>query len=376
MKKVILFLLLLQALQCPAQTKKVLLEEFTTNLCGFCPPRSHDIQVYYENHTASSVFMTHHAGFGTDSMTNASASTFASYFQPSTFGFAPAIMIDRDVYTGVDTVPYMIVSGFDTIADRVSGNTTETDIQFSGSYDAVSRILNLTTTVTFNQSLASGSRSISLFLIEDSVIGSGTGWDQKCYDAGFANQYYPGQYNAGTTYISQYPHRNVQRVALAGTWGNATTIPTTPMAATPYSLNTIYSVPAAFNVNRLKVVGIVANNGNNKFAKKVLNVNDVPVSTFTTTGLSETPALTNVYLYPNPAYDVCTLQFENTVAGEITIELFDLSGKLIKLFDKGTMLPAGFYSADLNISEYKKGIYQLIVKSGKALSAQKLVITE
>lgn len=107
MKKILLCFLLLHAFQSPAQVKKVLLEEFTTNLCWICPPRSHDIQVYYENHTSSTVFMTHHAGFGTDSMTNASASTFASYFQPSTFGFAPAIMIDRAVYAGVDTVPIL-----------------------------------------------------------------------------------------------------------------------------------------------------------------------------------------------------------------------------------------------------------------------------
>jgi hypothetical protein len=31
-------------------------------------------------------------------------------------------MIDRDVYAGVDTVPYMPVNGFDTIAQRVAGN--------------------------------------------------------------------------------------------------------------------------------------------------------------------------------------------------------------------------------------------------------------
>ena len=376
MKKVLLFFLLVQALQSPAQTKKVLLEEFTTNLCGFCPPRSHDIQVYYENHPQSCIFITHHAGFGTDSMTNAAASAYAGYFQPSTFGFAPAIMIDRDVYAGVDTVPYMIVAGFDTIAQRVSGNTPEADIQFSGTYDASSRLLNLTTTVTFNQNMATGNRSISLYLVEDSVIGSGMGWDQKCYDANWANQHYPGQYNAGTTYISQYPHRNVQRVALEGTWGNAAAIPNSPMAAMPYPLNTNYTIPANFNDNRLKVVAVVANNGTNKFVKQVLNANDIPVSALSTTALTETPALTNVHLYPNPAREASTLQFEKTTAGEISIELFDLAGKLVKTFDKGTMLPTGFYSVALNTSDCTKGIYQLMIKSGGAVSTQKLVIAE
>jgi hypothetical protein len=376
MKKPLFLLLLLSALQSPAQIKKVLLEEFTTNLCGFCPPRSHDIQTYYENHTSNTLFITHHAGFGTDSMTNPAAVTYASYFQPSTFGFAPAIMIDRDVYTGVDTVPYMTVNGFDTIATRVAGNTPETDIQFSGTFDATSRVLNLVTTVTFNQTLTTGNRSVSLYLVEDSVIGSGMGWDQKCYDANFANQHYPGQYNAGTTYISQYPHRNVQRVALAGTWGNTTTIPSSPTAAIPYSLNTNYTVPVNFNINRLKVVAVVANNGTNKFAKKVLNANDIAVGALSTTSLTETQTLTNVHLYPNPAREACTLQFEKTTAGEISIELFDLTGKLVKTFDKGTVLPTGFYSVALNTSDCTKGVYQLMIKSGDSFSAQKLVIAE
>ena len=76
-------------------------------------------------------------------MTNASASTFASYFQPSTFGFAPAIMIDRAVYAGVDTVPYMTVIGFDTIATRVAGNTPEVSISITGTYNPATRALNL-----------------------------------------------------------------------------------------------------------------------------------------------------------------------------------------------------------------------------------------
>ncbi len=376
MNKTILVLIsLFPYLYSSAQVKKVLLEEFTTNLCGFCPPKSHDIQVYYENNTTTTVFMTHHAGFGVDSMTNSSASTFASYFQPSTFGFAPAIMIDRDVYAGVDSVPYMIVNGFDTIAQRVSGNTPDVDISINGSYNPSTRNLNFSVTATFLQPLAAADRRISCYLVEDSVIGSGTGWDQKCYDANFANLYYPGQYNAGTSYISLYPHRYVQRTPLSGgTWGTPAIIATIPVINTPYSTLNTFTIPTNYNVNRLKIVAIVANQGANKFDRKVLNTADIPLANLSTTSLDEPAAVSNITLFPNPAQETTLLRFEKLTTDDISIRIFDMAGKLVKTIDEGTSLPKGFYAIQLSTSDLQNGMYQVQLSIGKSTSYKKLML--
>lgn len=375
MKSTILFLFLLYSLHGAAQVKKVLLEEFTTNLCGFCPPKSHDIQVYYENNTSNSVFMTHHAGFGVDSMTNASATTFASYFQPSTFGFAPAIMIDRDVYAGVDSVPYMTVNGFDTIAQRVAGNIPEVGIDISGSYNSSSRQLSITTTATFFQSLPAADRRISVYLVEDSVIGSGPGWDQKCYDANFANLYYPGQYNAGTTYISLYPHRYVQRTPLSGgTWGTPAVIATVPVINFPYSTTSNFIVPSNYNVSRLKIVALVANHGANKFDRNVLNTADIALSNLNTTVVSEPEAVSNLSLSPNPAQESTLLRFEKSNNEEIAIYVFDMAGKLVKTIDEGVSLTKGFYGIQVNTSDLQNGMYHLQLRSGESAIRKKLIV--
>lgn len=375
MKNTIFLFLLLLSLHTSAQVKKVLLEEFTTNLCGFCPPKSHAIQVYYENNTGSTVFMTHHAGFGVDSMSNSSATTFASYFQPSTFGFAPAIMIDRDVYAGVDSVPYMVVNGFDTIAQRVSGNTPVVDIDISGSYNSTTRLLSFTATATFLQSLPAADRRISCYLVEDSVIGSGPGWDQKCYDANFANQYYPGQYNAGTSYISQYPHRYVQRTPLSGgTWGTPAIIATVPVINTPYSTINNFTIPLNYNVNRLKIVAIVANQGADKFDRKVLNTADLPLANLSTTSLEEAGAVSNITLFPNPAQESTLLQFEKLTNEDLSIRIFDLAGKLVQTIDDGSSLPKGFYAIQLNTSDLQSGMYQVQLRTGRSTSYKKLLL--
>ncbi len=369
-------LLLVFSLPVSAQVRKVLLEEFTTNLCGFCPPKSHDIQQYYENHTNSTVFMTHHAGFGIDSMTNIHATTYASFFQPSTFGFAPAILIDRDVYPWVDSVPYMTVNGFDTIAQRISTEPATAEIYITGSYNVSTRELNAGATVTFPQSVSAGERRICLYVVEDSVIGSGPGWDQKCYDANFANLYYPGQYNQTTTYISQYPHRNVQRASLTGgSWGPVNSIPLSPSPATPYTLSASpYLLPAGYDASRVKVIALIANYGPTKFDCEVLNTAEIPLSALSTTGSIEHQELEINSLYPNPAGSMAFLDFEIRNSGYLSIRICDATGKTMILPEAGTHFARGFYRSQIHCQGLSAGMYIVHVRLNDTVITKKLFL--
>lgn len=372
------FLLLMFLLTPPllqAQTtavKKVLLEEFTTTLCGVCPPKTHQIVSFYEAHTANAVFMEHHAGFGVDSMTNSSANTFANYFRPSTFGFAPAIMIDRDVYPWVDSVPYMSVNGFDSIASRVMQDTALVAVDLVGSYNPLTRLLDLTTTATFLQSLPSGDWRINLFFVEDSVTGAGNGWDQKCYDAAFANLYYPGQYNSSTTYISNYPHRYVQRGPLTGgTWGPSGIIPATPVAGVPYTLTISQNVPANLNDQRLRVVAFVALYGANKFERQALNANDVKLSQLTPTAIHQLSQEQKVTLFPNPAKETTTLRSGVDTYDLFHITITDLAGKVVQQ----QQWPGYHPSIPINCASLNDGIYLINLQHSKGSHYLRLVVS-
>jgi hypothetical protein len=222
-------------------------------------------------------------------------------------------------------------------------------------------------------------RRLVFYLVEDSIIGSGSGWDQKCYSSSFANTYYPGQWNSSTTYISGYPHRYVVRAALGGgIWGTSGTIPNTPAAATPYSETVTYTVPTNFDETRLKIVVYVAEYGPNKYTRQILNANDALITgTFSSTATyitdnSNSPTL-GVFAYPNPSYGTINVRYEISEGAAPDFYIMNLYGQMVMTFDsRGPKVP-GRYEEQLDISTLPAGTYLLSVQSGSQRTIQKII---
>ena len=94
------------------------------------------------------------------------------------------------------------------------------------------------------------------------------------------------------------------------------------------------------------------------------------------TGLCATLSATefqqeNVFtMYPNPAKDVVTLQYDLAVANA-TVEVFDLTGRLIQ----NVALNSFSGTNELHVSTYPAGVYLVLVKQGAAMvSSSKLVV--
>ncbi len=354
--------------------KKVLLEEFTTALCGMCPMKSYDINQWRDANTSKCVLMTHHSGFGTDAMTNPIATGMYSCFAPSTFGFAPAIMIDRDVYPWLDSVPYMTVNGFDTVATRVANDPAMVDVQITGSYNITTRALTVTATANFSQIPGSDPLRLNIYLVEDSIIGTGSGYDQKCYDANFANLHYPGQYNSTTQLISGYPHRYVARKELTtGIWGPSGIIPATPVINTPYSTTVTYTVPANYIDTRCRVVAYVANHGSTKRDRNVLNATDVKLYQLSNVGM-ESPGETLIHaLYPNPVGDHLNCVFSLTDDGINSVYVADITGRKVLSLSENITAAAGRYEVSFDVSTLESGVYFLTIGHGNSKSNSKFI---
>ena len=93
------------------------------------------------------------------------------------------------------------------------------------------------------------------------------------------------------------------------------------------------------------------------------------------TGLCATLSATefqqeNVFtMYPNPAKDVVTLQYD--VTDKATVSIYDLTGRLIH----EVALDAVFGTSELHVSAYPAGVYLVLVKQGAAVvSSSKLVV--
>jgi|GEM_PF-3413297 len=79
-------------------------------------------------------------------------------------------------------------------------------------------------------------------------------------------------------------------------------------------------------------------------------------------------------IYPNPAADQLKVEFttENALVPEIRI--FDLTGKMVRRFDKEFILNSEVFKADLDISDLKSGIYFVKVIQGEQVWSEKLVV--
>ena len=100
MKKQISFLLTLLSVAVifaqddpQAFTRKILIEQFTTAQCGYCPAGAERLATATDGQT-NVVWLRYHAGFGTDALTNDIAETMTCFYGGSTF--APAMMVTSD----------------------------------------------------------------------------------------------------------------------------------------------------------------------------------------------------------------------------------------------------------------------------------------
>lgn len=368
-----------------AQTtvKRVLMEEFTTCLCGACPPKTWQVNQWHEQNTANTVMLTIHEGFGVDSMSNSFTDGIEQEFANPNFGFAPAIMLDRVTYPWVSTEPYMTVNGFDTIATRIiNTETPRVTIDIQGTYNPATRQISATATANFLQAVPSGDYRISIYLVEDSVSGSGYGYDQKCYDANFANTHYPGQYDPNTDMIHGYYHRHVLRSALSPAWGSSGVIPNAPVTGTNYSTTVNYTVPSNYNDSRISLVAFVSHYGPNPTASTtgngnrwVLNANEARLSPVFSTGITNCTAnLAELNVYPNPSEGPLTIAGSLAQSCTMSVYVSDLNGRRVLNITEGKTQPAGEFTATIQAGELAPGIYFVVLQTDSGIMTRKLVV--
>ncbi|HHT22822.1 MAG TPA: Omp28-related outer membrane protein [Bacteroidales bacterium] len=89
--------------------RKILLEQFTTEQCGNCPSGTARIKSVIDQaeFAGKVIWVAHHTGFYTDNYTIPASESYLRFFGEGGGSFAPAMMLDRTIFTG--TVPVMQV---------------------------------------------------------------------------------------------------------------------------------------------------------------------------------------------------------------------------------------------------------------------------
>ncbi|RYZ51770.1 MAG: T9SS type A sorting domain-containing protein [Sphingobacteriales bacterium] len=101
--------------------------------------------------------------------------------------------------------------------------------------------------------------------------------------------------------------------------------------------------------------------GNNLF------IDDITVSNTLDVPGQELPQFS---IYPNPATDRITVKATKSFSDDVTLQVSDMAGKLVR----SMTITQGVQQIDIDVASLVNGTYVLSIKSGDAVSQEKITI--
>jgi hypothetical protein len=312
-KNAFIFLCLFLTFQVPSAaygaTNKLVFEDLTGAWCGFCPRGPIEMESLKALYPNNVIIITQHYG---DSMANGFSKVLCGMTEA-----LPSVMVNRR------KVESMSHEGLFSYENEIKNTPAAVSVGIQHSWNSGTRTASGTITAKFDQAPTAGDLRIGLMVLEDNVVGAGTGYDQHNYYN--TEDIYPELTGRGDP-IQGYKHRKVQRdCPLDGVYGKSGIIPNSPVVGTEYSTAFTYTVPAQYNslnviLENLSLVAFVGyNNGQIVNAEEVMLLNNTSViNQCLQSGCSSGKARTAIS--------------NNSVlnAKNVPISIHDLSGRRIK----------------------------------------------
>ena len=347
MKNIIVILLLLSSTLLIGQTKKVLFEEFTGNTCGQCPKG---------NHITDSLLNTYPDVIG--------VSLHTYHYSDSMF------------FPEIDTIDQAFANGAPTATtDRVIGpsiwTTWPSDMQtrlleipkvsisLNATWNSTSRLISTNINCNILQNLPAGDYRFNLYVVEDSVIGFGAGYDQSNIENTFPGSLFFGLGDP----IVGYVHRHVARALLPHAWGEGGIITTSPTVGQSFNTSLNYNLAPSYDENKIKLVAFVTKYTSNHLGDEVLNAEEVDLNLTTSSEDNVLKGITTIS--PNPT------------SGNLSISLEEVfTGSYILRNSLGQIVLSDSFEAskELDISlDGPPGIYFLLIEIDGQVITKKVV---
>lgn len=180
----------------------------------------------------------------------------------------PTGTIDRTINSSAGTTVATTRNMWITAINQRLAATPQYDVSLTYTINTTTRWVTAVVTGTALANL-SGDYHLNLYVVEDSVIGTGTGYNQANYYSG--NSSYTGHpfYSAANPIVG-FIHKQVVRRMVGGTWGVYKV--TNPTASTVSTHTFIDTLPPSYNINRIRLVAVVSKyNSTNVNDREVMN---------------------------------------------------------------------------------------------------------
>jgi hypothetical protein len=355
MKKIFLTLLALTVLAAAmAQddkqtfTRKILIEQFTGADCGWCPSGADRIATAISGNN-SVIWVKHHAGFGTDFLTNDIATAMTRFYGGNTY--APAVMFDRTHFSSSNPAPVMSVGQVTDIRGYLSQAkavaTTCKVYTPTVSYNPATRHLSGTVAGRFGDLSYNDSTRLIVFIVEDSLVGR------------------QADYNNGTQ--NAFVHMGTVRAAITDMWGEPLAVDAANDNSFSYTVD--YTLPDEFVYRNCRILAIV-------WHYDPSDVNNCPVLNAAmgdyldrSLGIGEVSENSALRLFPNPAHDMVTVELSSRHEDATChIDILDVSGRQLM---RRTVSGATAYP--LGIGHLPAGIYLLRVTTPDGIATRQLL---
>lgn len=326
--------------------KKVVLEKWTGTWCAYCIDGAVVMDNLIAQHGSNLIPVVVHDGDAMEFL-----DSLRSAFTASSF---PGALIDRkrsssaDIYDNED---FGRGSWGSRVVSQLS-SFTPLNIEIDHSWDSITRKITATVHANYIDNSAGDAR-IVLMIVEDSLVGSGSGWDQaNAYDGTPGHPYY----QAGSS-VAGFIHKHVLRdYAEGGCFGVDDLIPHIVNAGANFQYTFNYTLPTGFDANQISLVAAVVKYmpGNDaqyvgiRGQREIYNAEEVHLLDYTTTppvGIDENKS--DLRIFPNPTNGIIF------ISEKVEYELYSILGELVRKGNDNT----------LDISELENGIYVLECKN-------------
>ena len=372
-----------------------LVEYFTGAWCGYCPngeSASGGILAKYHHAAVVAIHGPLNYGVANDGMmVQASGPITAAYNS----GF-PTATFSRDAITANGTTALSFGVGTTSpdqgwlpYYEAVQGVYSPVSVSATLTNHPAQNTMDISVTANFADYPLPGNQRITCYVIEDSVIGSGAGFDQHNYMYQVAGSPW---YNIGTkdpsnpnfSWMTKFPHMHVLRAILSSdgaasspyspTWCDSGIIPMPVTLGTNYSATYTGVDISAYNPNNVKVIAFVNNFDPTAPLQNSNVLNSTNAVQLIPTGIeSAHQDFSMSSVYPNPAKDNLFSDIKLTKATKVGFDLYNTLGQKV-LSIPAEMRPEGESTIQMNISNLAPGVYNLIMSTNTGSSVQKVVI--
>lgn len=237
-----------------AQQQRVLIEKFTGAWCQYCPMGAYYMQQAMDQNPETAIGVAIHNRDGMEIPEEA-------ILAPVYCGGYPTGAVNRQY-------PKSSPSQWAQLIPGMTRNPATVDVSFkSVNYNSITKQFTAEVQAQFFADM-SGDVRFNLYIVEDSVTGSGTGYDQvNAFNTQQGNPFY-GKGNP----MKGYFHRHVVRKMMGGAWGTAGSLPLSIKSGDVKTFTYTQSV-GAWKPDRITLIGIVQKyDGQNTANRQILNV--------------------------------------------------------------------------------------------------------